>query len=179
MFGLKSKKDKESIDKEIALYEKRRKLEIDESLSEYRRKEKNDALAEAKSFQDGRLAHAATRAKEEAAHEATKLAKATELANLTGEITARKAVEETQKAHRKLTEDARKEAFEKEREGFTSLVTEKDARISFLETLVTKLTTEDDKNVAALISSLGDAASKDHSTKVVGLGVAAVNAEKK
>lgn len=186
----KSQKTTDTIDAELSLYESRKRLEIDEKLSDYRRTEKNRSLEEVKSYQDSRIDVITKRAAEDAAHEAKKLEKASELAKLDGEIIARKAVLETQESHRKLTAEARKENLAVQLKAADDVA---DARVkaadkladaaqaetAILRSTIATFVADGGKNTEALIKALGEAASQDHSTKVIGLGVAAVNAEKK
>lgn len=173
-----SKKTRESIEKDLVQYEKRRTLEIDEELSQYRRQEKNRSLEEVKSYQDSRIETAKARAAEEASHNAKKLALEVEIAQLNGEATARKAVEETQKIHRKLTEDARNETRDAQVKAAEDTVKTYATTIEYLKTLVTTLMTSQGKTNTDVVTALGAAAAKDHATKVIGLGLTAVNAEK-
>jgi len=158
------------IDQKLALYESRRKLEIDEQLSEYRRREKNHALADVKDFQDSRVEIARQREADHKTYSAEKQKREEELAKLDGEIVARKAVEETQRIHRKLTEDARKERHEAELAGKEEVIAEKDKHIKHLEATIEKLLDGGIKVIESSVKGLGDAAGKDHSTKVIGLG---------
>lgn len=172
-----TKKTKETIEEDLKQYEGRRKLEIDVDLSEYRRQEKNRAIEDVKTYQDTRVEIAQARAKEADVYSGKKLAKETELAQLDGEITARKAIEETQKAHRKLTEEARQAKSDAEITAAKNEAKLLGGTIEYLKTLVTTLMTAQGKSNEEVVKALTVALGRDHSTKVIGLGIPALNAE--
>lgn len=177
-----NQKQKETVDERLKLYEAQKTLEVDEKLSEYRRQEKNRSLEEVKSFQDSRIETITVRAKEEAEYMVKKLKAETELARLEGETVARKAVLETQESHRKLTAEARKENLEIKLQAVKDVADAKieaaedaaakaEAEVDLLRSTITAFIAGGSKNTETLITALGSAAAKDHSTKVIGLGV--------
>ena len=167
-------KTESKVDNELALYEKRRKLEIDEKLSEYRRAEKNKAVDEIKAYADTEVINARKMFSD--GHEAVKafaVSKAerqTELA-LLDEKKAAKVAEITQVEKdfeaRGLLRDR---AIKAEKEKEAAIMAEKDKHIVFLEKSVETLSKQNEGILAKMAESLGKAADKESVTKVVGFG---------
>jgi len=167
-------KNKTDVETELSLYEKRRKLEIDEALSEYRRSEKNKAVQEVKNYSD-----ALTNNSRElfiAEHEAEKqhyMAVAdysAELASLDDLKDAKAAeIEQVEKDFeaRGLLRDR---AIKAEKEKENAVMAEKDKHIAFLEASNKTLSEQNTGLLSKVVEALGKAADKEAITKVVGFG---------
>lgn len=167
-------KNKTSVENELSLYEKRRKLEIDETLSEYRRSEKNKSVQEVKAHSDNLIsgaraafseehekdkAHAVAKAKREAeiaTLEEKRLAKVAEIAQAEKDFEARGLL--------------RDRAIKAEKEKEAAVMAEKDKHIAFLEASNKTLSEQNAGLLTKAVEALGKAADKEVMTKVVGFG---------
>lgn len=152
-------KTESKVDNELALYEKRRKLEIDEKLSEYRRSEKNRAIEELAIDHESRKSYAvelATRESELRVLDERVTAKVAEIAQIEKDFESRGLL--------------RDRAIKAEKEKEAAVMVEKDKHIAFLEKQVETLSKQTDGILAKMAESLGKAADKESVTKVVGFG---------
>lgn len=184
--SFKSREERKSdIDKELGHYADQRKQAIDEEISEWRRSQKNRAVEDVvRTTEETRVAKQkmlSEHANAVANHEASKTKRATEIAGLDTEFETKKARNEAaerdfeaRSAMRERLSKAEREAHDREIEGFKAVVSEKDATISRLEDQIKQAHGLTEKAVVAL----GEAASKDHSTKVVGFGHAIADSKK-
>ena len=167
-------KTKTKVDSELDLYKGRRKLEIDEELSEWRRSQKNRATQEVMEETETIRQNAQAMTKE--AHEAEKthavklVSTKAELQSLEDKKTAKLAEiaqAETDFEARGLLRDR---ACKAEKERAELVAAEKDKHIAHLETHLKSVTDQNNGLLATLAKALGDAAGKEVTTKVVGFG---------
>ena len=175
VFNNKNEKEEEGrIEKRLALYEARRKQEIDEKLSEYRRSEKNKAVDEVKAHADASLAKSREMFKEqheaEKAHEVAKVARKAELVSLDDQRAAKVreiAQAQTDFESRGLLRDRAQKA---EKEKGDAVLAEKDKHIAHLEKTVETLINTHTSALTEAVKHLGSASNKECVTKVVGFG---------
>ena len=167
MFQSKSQAEREKeIDKKLAIYESRRKLEIDEALSDHRRREKNHVateIAKVKEEASAKLLEAA-KAEAEAKAEIAKANADVELIKAKAEAAQKDF--DARSALRDRVSKAEREASEKEIAGLKAVIAAKDGVIATLESQITTSNEFASKAVAAL----GVAAAKESTTKVIGFG---------
>ena len=176
MFGkTKDQKEEEArIDKKLELYEASRKLEIDEKLSEYRRKVKNDSVDAVKVFADeimsGARAAFSGEIKAVKSHTESVSARQTEISMLDAQIVSKKAEAVAADKDFEARGLLRERAVKAEREKDAVIIAEKDKMIALLEAQLKTVTSETTGLLKEAVKSLGSAADKEAVTKVVGFG---------
>lgn len=167
-------KTKEKVDDELSLYEKRRKLEIDEQLSEWRRSQKNRAVeatvTETEELRVNAQKLFAKARKDEVDYVVKAAEKDAALASLDAEIASKKALTEQVQTDFEARGLLRDRAARAEKEKADAVIAEKDAMITLLKAENTDLRTNYNTLLGKAVESLGKAADKESVTKVVGFG---------
>lgn len=174
VFSKDEKEEQGRIDKRLALYEAKRKQEIAEDISEFRRSQKNRAveeiLANAEAWRVDTQKKFANFHSEDKAHGVMLAMRKAEVAALDeAKATKLREIDMAQKdfeARGQLRDRAQKA----EKEKSDAVLAEKDAMIAFLKTELSETKTTLNALLGKAIESLGKAADKEAVTKVVGFG---------
>jgi hypothetical protein len=158
-FSKNEKQEQALVDKRLAVYESRRKLEIDEVLSDYRRSQKNKAVKELEDSHETLKDHAvavATRKAEISALDERKASKAREIEQVQTDFDSRGLL--------------RDRAQKAEKEKHDAIIVEKDKHIAHVQASLKVVQEQFSGLLAEAVKSLGKAADKESVTKVVGFG---------
>jgi hypothetical protein len=171
------KKTKSDADKEIELYQNRRKLEVDESVSEWRRSQKNRAVEDViKTAEESRIAAQKlfkTHQVDVLAHTEAVAARTAELAALDAKAEAKRAILAQVEKDYEGRGILRDRACKAEKASHDAVITEKDKHIAHLTASLKDLNEQHKGLLSVAIGHLGKAADKDAAvTKVVGFGQA-------
>ena len=169
-----NEKTKEKIDTELSLYEKRRKLEIDEQLSEWRRSQKNRAveevLSETEAVRQNAQKFFMKFHEDEVSFRVEFAEKNKTLSLLDAEIDKKKGLSAQVQTDFEARGLLRDRAAKAEKEKADAVGAEKDAMITLLKAENTDLRTNYNTLLGKAVESLGKAADKEAVTKVVGFG---------